>query len=279
MEPIIRPPSEAYSYLVLAMSGCSHNACTFCPTYKNRTFGLRDIEVVKKEFDAGYRGQKRVFLADGDAMCIPTDRLIELIRHIRNHDVERVSSYATPRSILRKSATELKGLRGSGLDMVYMGVESGSEAVLESVKKGVSRAEIIHAGRKVKSCGIKLSVTIILGLGGRENTVQHALDTATILNEIQPDYIGALTLMVVKGCELYYNNDFKQLNDFEYLKELLMIIENLDVKSVFRSNHASNYLSVGGDLPDDKEKMIAVLRKFIDGSDINKLKKEYDRGL
>jgi len=283
MQAIIRPPSEAYSFILLAMLGCSNNTCTFCPSYKNRKFEIRPTEEVIKEFDNNYNNQEKVFLADGDAVVIPNKELIKILKHINKREVKRISSYITPKTALNKSLEELKELKENGLDLVYLGVETGDNNLLKDIKKNVTSKQMIEAGKKIKSSGIKLSVTIILGLAGKENSKQHALETAKILNEIGPDYIGALTLMVVPGTEMYdkiNKGEMQELTTFEYLEELNLIVENLNLTNcIFRSNHASNYFEVKGTLPEDKSLMLDNLKNILENKDNRNLRPEFLRGL
>jgi len=283
MQAIIRPPSEAYSFILLAMLGCSNNTCTFCPSYKNRKFEIRPTEEVIKEFDNNYNNQEKVFLADGDAVVIPNKELIKILKHIKKREVKRISSYITPKTALNKSLEELKELKENGLDLVYLGVETGDNNLLKDIKKNVTSKQMIEAGKKIKSSGIKLSVTIILGLAGKENSKQHALETAKILNEIGPDYIGALTLMVVPGTEMYdkiNKGEMQELTTFEYLEELNLIVENLNLTNcIFRSNHASNYFEVKGTLPEDKSLMLDNLKNILENKDNRNLRPEFLRGL
>lgn len=280
MQAIIRPPSEANSFILLAMLGCSNNTCTFCPTYKKRKFAIRNVDEVIKDFEEQYNCEKRVFLADGDAISMPFDDLVKILKHIRKYDVERVSSYITAKSALDKSLDELKQLKDLGLELVYLGLESGSDAVLKDVKKNMTVKEMIDASKLIKKAGIKLSVTVLLGLGGKEKSFLHAKATANALNQMNPEYIGALTLMVVKGTELYEkvkNGEIKELVGYGYLQELYWIIEDLECHSLFRSNHASNYVSIGGKLPEDKEKMLEELKCVLESK--GSLKPEMFRGL
>jgi len=281
MQAVIRPPSEAYSFILLAMLGCSNNTCTFCPSYKSRKFAIRPTEEVIKEFDNNYREEEKVFLADGDAIVIPNKELVKILKHIKQNNVKKISSYITPTTTLNKSLSELKELKENGLDLVYLGVETGSDELLNDIKKNVNAKEMIEAGKKIKASGIKLSVTIILGLAGKIDSKHHAKETAKVLNQIQPDYIGALTLMIAPGTEIHTklkSGKFKQLSTFEYLQELYWIIEDLELENcIFRSNHASNYFSVGGTLPEDKEKMLEELKTIIENK--GRLKPEFLRGL
>ena len=279
MHAIIRPPSEAYSFILLAMLGCPHNNCTFCPSYKDRKFKLKPIKEILHEFNQHYRNEKRVFLADGDAISIPQQDLITILKHVKKHNVERISSYITARSALNKSIEQLKQLKDAGLDLVYLGIETGNNSLLKEIKKGVTRVEMIKAANKIKKAGINLSVTILLGIGGKTKSQIHAIDTASILNQIQPDYIGALTVMAVKGTEFHKDiseGKIQQLEIFDYLEELKVIIKNLEVSSIFRSNHASNYLAIGGTLPEDKEHMLSNIEE---AKRSDNLRSESDRAL
>ncbi len=284
MQAIIRPPSEAYSFILLAMLGCSNNTCTFCPSYKQRNFSLRSTEEVIKEFDNNYREEEKVFLADGDAVVIPNKDLVKILKHIKKQStVKRISSYITPKTALNKSLEELKELKQAGLDLVYLGVETGDNQLLKDIKKNVTSNEMTKAGKKIREAKIKLSVTIILGLAGKENSLDHAKETASLLNQIQPDYVGALTLMIAPGTVMYTklkSGEFNQLSTFEYLQELYWIMEDLDLKDcIFRSNHASNYFSVAGTLPEDKKLMLDDLKNILENKNKKNLKPEFLRGL
>jgi len=197
---VFRPPSEAYSLIVQATIGCSHNQCTFCDMYKEKRFRIRRLEEVKSDFDlarAQYRRVERIFLADGDALMCRADHLAELLQYIRTlfPECERVTSYGSPKSILVKTPEELRMLHELGLEMVYLGLESGSDEVLRRVNKGETAAEIIRAGQMVRNAGMKLSVTAIAGLGSTELSEEHAVQTARALSEMRPEYIGLLTLL------------------------------------------------------------------------------------
>ena len=206
---VIRPPSEASSFLLPVTIGCSHNGCTFCPTYIGVDFRIRPLEDVKKDIDKvaqNYsRSVRRVFLEEGDALIYPQRKLVEVLKYLNKQfpDLERIGTYATPQSALIKSVDELKELRHLGLKIAYLGVETGDEKLLQKVKKGATYSQIAEAGRKLKQAGIITSVTVILGLGGVEGSENHALQTARILTDIDPDFSGALTLLIVPGTPLY----------------------------------------------------------------------------
>lgn len=284
---IIRPPSEAYSLLLQVTVGCSHNRCTFCPTYKGVKFRIKSREeIVADIMEAGrYRHVEKVFLCDGDALIIPQPRLLEILRLLKEQlpGIKRVGLYGNAKSILRKTPEELAALKELGLGIVYLGVESGNEDVLREINKGVSYEQLVAAGRRVKDADITLSVTVILGAGGKERSVEHARDTARILTDIDPDYVGALTLMIVPGTLLYaaYDNGEFQLPDqFGFLNELgIMIANSRFTRCFFTSNHASNYLPVRARLPEEKERTVAMIQKVIAAANRGVLRPEYARAL
>jgi radical SAM superfamily enzyme YgiQ (UPF0313 family) len=303
---IIRPPSEWKSYFLPLTSGCSNNTCTFCAYYGSK-LQATDVADVKREIDAlalftqtGMRlpdiprvvyavaqdwDGKRIFLQDGDALVYPFPKLREALQYLNEKlpDVERIGTYGTPQDILRRSVDELKGLRQLKLGIFYTGLETGDDTLLEKIGKGVTSDGVIEAGRKVKEAGITFSVTVILGLGGIEGSKKHALETARVLTDIDPDYVGALTLTLVPGTPLYEQwekNEFHPLSPFQSLEELKLIIENSDFTNCFFSSmHASNYLSVRGKLPQDKEGMLKQLEKVLASRDPSLLRPEFLRGL
>lgn len=271
---VFRPPSEAYSLIIQATIGCSHNQCTFCDMYKEKRFRIRRLEEVKSDFDlarAQYRRVERIFLADGDALMCRADHLAELLQYIRTlfPECERVTSYGSPKSILVKTPEELRMLHELGLEMVYLGLESGSDEVLRRVNKGETAAEIIRAGQMVRNAGMKLSVTAIAGLGSTELSEEHAVQTARALSEMRPEYIGLLTLLFELPTPLmqdWQEGRFYLMNPVEIAAETLILLENIDSEgSVFRANHASNYVNLAGTLNRDREAMCARLRAALDG--------------
>ncbi len=303
---IIRPPSEWQSYFLPLTRGCSNNTCTFCAWYGSK-LQLRDIDDVKKEIDAlalftedGVRSPaipdiayavarqwngKRVFLQDGDALVYPFPKLKESLQYLckRLPGLERIGIYGTPQDVMRRRVNELEELRELKLGIIYLGIESGDDEVLRSVNKGADYHQIVEAGRKVKEAGIILSVTVILGLGGVERSREHSLQTARILTDIDPDYGGALTLTLVPGTPLYHQwqqNIFSPLSPFGSLQELQTIIENATFSDCFFSSmHASNYISIRGRLPPDKERMIKELEYVLTRRDSSLLRPEFMRGL
>lgn len=264
-----RPPSEARSLILQATIGCSNNTCTFCGSYKTKRFRIKSLDQLKDDVytvENYYKEVNRIFLADGDALVIKTNQLKDTLDFLYNEfpRLERVGVYASPQNLLQKSVDELITLKDHGLGIIYLGVETGSDYLLKKVKKGVTRDQMITAGSKAVESGILLSVTIIIGLGGPELSESHAKETAFILNAINPDYVGALTLMVVEGTELYQQyqkKEFTLLTPGETLQELYWLIESLDITTVFRSNHASNYLPLGGDLPQDKGRLLQEIKR------------------
>lgn len=284
---IIRPPSEAYSLLLQVTVGCSHNKCTFCPTYKGEKFRIKSFAEIEEDIleASDYRSVEKIFLCDGDALIIPQPRLVEILVSIHKHirSMKRVGCYANAKSILRKTPEDLVQLRKLGLKIVYLGVETGNEDLLKKINKGATYAQIVEAGRRIKNAGINLSVTVLLGIGGIEKSVAHAFDTAKILTEIDPDYVGALTVMVVPGTPLhedYISGRFVLPDTFGFLRELEIMIAHSDFTNCFfTSNHASNYLSIRARMPEEKEKTVRMIHHVIQSGDHRQLRPEYLRGL
>ena len=284
--PLYRPPSEGNSLIIQATLGCSHNKCSFCNMYKSKKFTIKSLEDIKNDinyFRQIYAHVERIFLADGDALIIPTEDLKELLVHIKKvfPECSRVTLYGSPKSILLKTPQELSDIKDLGLSMIYMGIESGDDEVLNDINKGVSSEDLIKATKKVKDANILLSVTVIAGIGGRENSKSHAIKTGEIISSMTPDYLGVLTLMVEEETALYnkiLKKEFELLNDKEILTEIKLLIEHIDVKKpvVFRCNHASNYISLSGNLPKDKEALLNQINHY---QDTNKLKREEERKL
>lgn len=271
---VFRPPSEAYSLIVQVTIGCSHNKCTFCDMYKEKRFRVRPIEDVKADFDEArrqYRQVDRIFLADGDALMCRAEHMADILRYIRQvfPECERVTSYGSPASILCKTQEELNLLHELGLDMIYLGLESGSDEVLRRINKGETADEIVRAGLMVKTAGMKLSVTCIAGLGSLELSETHAKETAAALSRMKPEYIGLLTLLFELETPLmrdWKEGRFYLMNPVEIARETLVLLENIDAEgSVFRANHASNYVNLAGTLNRDRDAMCARLRQALDG--------------
>lgn len=270
---VYRPPSEARSWILQATIGCSHNKCSFCSMYKDKEFRIRDMDEIFDEIEnvsKMYPEVNRVFIADGDALIIKTRHLEKIIQKIKENfkNCSRIGIYSSPNSIHLKSLEDLILLRDKGLDIAYLGLESGSDKVLDYVNKGDTKSGIINAGKKLKEAGIKVSITVISGLGGVELYKEHAIETADAINEINPDYLGLLTLMIEPGTKLYddvKSGEFVLLTPQEIALETLMILENINSPgTVFRSNHASNYIPLKGTLNEDKDYLIRQLKRAID---------------
>jgi radical SAM superfamily enzyme YgiQ (UPF0313 family) len=282
---VYRPPSEATSLILQATIGCSHNTCTYCVSYLDKQFRIKSLKEMERDIKAVlpyYRDTRRIFLADGDALAIPAPQLLELLAMLRKSfkELERVSIYGSPGNIRKKTAEELKALKEAGLGIIYIGLESGSDAILRSVKKGALSKDMIAAAKKVKAAGIALSVIWILGLGGKERSEEHARETARVLNAMDPEYAGALTLMVVEPapiCREVEAGALTLLDPKESLEELRRVVEKLELSHcVFRVNHASNYANIRGTLPQDKQKILAQIDEALGRSEY---KPEWMRGL
>jgi radical SAM superfamily enzyme YgiQ (UPF0313 family) len=268
---IYRPPSEAYSLIIQVTVGCSHNKCTFCSMYKDKRFHIRQPEDVIKDLEemrTYYSRVGRIFLADGDALCLANSKLLPVLEAIRRlfPECERVAVYGSALDALRKTPAELEELRDAGVGIIYIGAESGNPEVLRRVKKSGTREQLIDGVRAIEDAGIRASVTFISGLGGQELWREHAEDSASMLNAMQPYYASLLTLMVEPIAPLYKDiqeGRFKYLTPAQVMDETELFLTNVDLKKpcVFRSNHASNYLSLRGDLPADKELMLAQIRE------------------
>ena len=284
---IIRPPSEAYSLLLQVTVGCSHNRCTFCGTYRQKKFKIKPLERIEKDLREAttYGPVSRLFLCDGDSLIIPQPRLVEILQMINRYlpGLERIGSYANTKSILRKSVDDLRQLRELGLKILYLGVETGNAELLTKIIKGATREKMVEAARRVKEAGIELSVTVILGIGGIEKSIEHAMDTASLLTEMDPDYVGALTLMFVPQTELYEDylaGRFVLPDKIGFIRELYLMIANSNFTDCyFTSNHASNYLPIKARLPRQKEKILKMIGAVIEENDVGRMRPEYLRGL
>jgi len=284
---IIRPPSEAYSLLLQVTVGCSHNKCTFCGTYRQKKFRIKSLEQIKKDLREAsrYENVEKVFLCDGDALIIPQPRLEEILKLIDDNipNIKRIGTYANAKSILRKSVDEIKKLRDLGLKIIYLGVETGNVELLQKIKKGVTYEQMVEAAHRVKEAGIILSITVLLGLGGIEKSIEHAIDTAKILSDMDPDYVGALTLMLVPETELYKDylaGRFVLPDTFGFIRELYLMIANSNFTNCyFTSNHVSNYLPIKAYLPREKEKILKMIGSVIEEKNVSRMRPEYLRGL
>ena len=283
---IIRPPSEANSIILQVTLGCSHNKCTFCGTYKGQRFEIKPDSTIFEDimFASQYfKKQRRIFLCDGDALIIPQKRLLNILNKIEKIMpwITRVGVYANCKSLKLKSLEELITLKNHGLGIIYMGLETGDDVTLKKIQKGVLSESMILMGKKVKAAGIKLSITVLLGIAGKKRSEIHALKTGGILSEIDPEYIGALSLMLLPNTPLYrdyVSGKFQLLSSFEMLTELRNMIAATHLsKGLFHANHASNYLPVKARLPGDKEKTLEVLDRAINKEIA--IKPEYLRAL
>lgn len=279
---VYRPPSEANSFILQATIGCAHNKCTFCGMYKDKVFRVRSQEAIHADLEGiqkVYPSIKRFFLADGNALVLKTQSLIALLQKIKSlfPMCERVSLYASPMDILRKSLEELVQLREQGLGIVYMGIETGSDTILKTIQKGSNSDEMVAAGKRVVASGLTLSTMIISGLGGRRDSEHHAVESARVLSAIDPHYISLLTLMVEEGTPLkaaVLDGQMELLSAREVLAETQLFLEKLQVShAVFRSNHASNYVSLKGDLPRDQKRLLDQLREAqkLSDADLNRV--------
>ena len=271
---VYRPPSEAHSLIVQCTLGCSHNKCAFCIMYKEKQFSINPPEQVLGDLAEArtyYPRIERVFLADGDALILPMDYLLTVLDYIRDHfpECERVSAYASTKALMRKSDDELKALREHGLQMVYVGLESGDEELLKKYDKGVTAEQIIEHSLRAKAAGMTLSVTAINGMGGREESEKHALATAAALSRIKADYVAMLTLRVYSGTPLHdwiERGELTMLGPQELALENRLILQHIDSEgSVFRSNHASNYLPLKGTLNRDRDALIERIDQALAG--------------
>lgn len=272
IQPLYRPPSEANSLILQITLGCSHNKCTFCYMYKNKDFKIKSIENIKKHIIEAKNynpNPRRIFLADGNVLCLSTEKILDILRLIKKYfpDVERISSYSGPLDLLRKSKEDLKLIKDSGLDMLYIGVESGSDEVLNFINKGVSQNEMIEAGKKAKNAGFILSCMIISGLGGKDFLKIHALESSKVISAINPDFFSLLTLLVAEGTtmkEMVDSGKFELLNPTETMLETKLMIENINLDNcVFRSNHASNYVRLKGILNSDKDDILNTINNAL----------------
>lgn len=262
---VYRPPSEANSLIVQVTIGCSHNGCSFCSMYKEKRFRVRDLKDIIEDLEQAkltYGVVKKVFLADGDALVLETNKLKVILSKVRElfPQCERVGIYATAKDILSKSLEELKELKDFGLGIVYLGVESGSNEILSSINKGVTVNDMIMAGCKIKESGVKLSTTLISGIGGTKKTSEHAIESAKLISAINPDYVGFLTLMLEPGTLIYeevQKGSFNILTPEEIMYETREFLQKVEVTNcIFRSNHASNYMPLAGTLPQDKNQLL-----------------------
>ena len=264
----IRPPPEAYSILLQVTLGCSHNKCTFCGTYKDKRFGIKDNDIILNDilFASKYmKGQDQVFLMDGDALIIPQKRLMWILERIKEHLpwVKRIGAYANTKSIRKKSLQELTELRENGLGMIYLGVETGDDEIRKKISKGTSAKQCLEMGKRVKDAGIQLTVTLLLGIGGKEKSLDHARATGELVSAIDPDFASALTVMLIPGTPLweeYERGDFQMPDERGLLIEMREMIAHTNLShGLFSSNHASNYLPIRAWLPEGKQELLDII--------------------
>lgn len=268
---VYRPPSEGRSLIVQVTIGCAHNSCTFCNMYKDKKFRVRTMEEIMKdllEAQAMYGPYvRRVFLADGDALVMKTEDILTILKAVEElfPNAERVSSYGTAQDILRKSEEELRALAAAGLGIIYMGAETGDDEILKYINKGVTSAEIIAAGQKLKRCGLQSSITLISGLGGRGKVKEHARSCARLISAINPEYASFLTLRLYEGTPMYddvVSGRFERITPDEIIDEMTEFLQNVDSPgTVFRTNHASNYVVLKGDFNRDIHAMLKQLEQ------------------
>ena len=283
---VIRPPSEAFSIILQVTLGCSHNTCTFCGTYREKPFAIKPWAQIEADiaFASQYcKRQHTLFLADGDVLALPHADMIRLLETIQQQVpwVRRISSYASSHNIAAKSDEELRQYRERGLLRLYLGLESGHDPTLKTIAKGVDSAAMVAAAQRLHQADIALSVSCILGIAGAADSQAHALATAQVLNRMEPQYIGVLTLMLLENTPLfkqYQEGRFILPSQRELLLELRTLVEHLDLpRCLFSANHASNYLNLSGRLPKDREEMLALIDQAIEGT--VQLKNEQQRAL
>ena len=285
---IYRPPGEWRSYLLQCTIGCSHNKCTFCAMYKEKQFRVRPLEEILEDIDMARDyygpGVERVFLMDGDAIVMKTEQLLKILEKLYQNfpNLQKVTTYAGPKSTLSKSVTELKELHAAGLTRAYLGVESGSDAVLTAINKGCTAAQMLKAGQNLVEAGIDLWAILILGLTGQDGDwEEHVLSSAKMINEMKPRHLSAMTFAPAKGTLLGEDvlaGRFKVCTPDHILEECRVLIEHLDVDPLhFTSNHASNYLPLKGGLPEDKEKFLGLIDQALEGK--IRLRKTLNRGI
>jgi len=290
VEPLYRPPSEARSLILQVTNGCSWNRCTFCDMYTapQKRFRLKPQQEIEQELEQVAKSGhpvRRVFLADGDAMTMSFRRLKMIMAAINHHlpGIQRVASYCLPRNLKNKTVDELAELREMGLQLFYVGCETGDDLILERVKKGETYATSLAALRKIKAAGARSSVMILNGMGGKLYSRQHAINSARLMNEAQPEYLSTLVVSFPLGADRYqqgFNGEFEPLDPPALIQEMHTLLENLDLdNTIFRSDHASNYLVLKGTLNKDKQKLLETVQTAIDSPGVIPLREEWQRGL
>ncbi|MCL6591635.1 MAG: radical SAM protein [Firmicutes bacterium] len=286
IEPAIRPPAEAGSFLLQVTTGCSANQCSFCGAYMGKAFKVKSDAEIYRDLAEGsklYPEERRVFLMDGDALAIKNQRLLPILEQINRSfpKLTRIASYANGYNITGRSDAELRELADYKLKLIYIGLESGSQEILNHCGKRSGVAEMIEAVRKANSVGIKASVIVLLGLGGKKHSAEHVRETITALNQMQPRYLSFLSLMLIPGTPLFEEarrGEFQELSPLELLREAHDIVAGLNLdKTIFRSDHASNHLPLEGRFPADKGRLLRALKMGLEGQ--VRLKPEFLRGL
>jgi radical SAM superfamily enzyme YgiQ (UPF0313 family) len=271
--PLYRPPSEANSIIFQVTLGCSFNKCSFCNMYRTKDYSERPWDEIKSEIDIvakSFPQTKRIFLADGDALNLSTEKLVQILDYINEKfsNLERISCYAMPKNLLQKTPDELTLLKKRGLNMFYIGIETGNDILLKKITKGATSKSIIDACNRAKNSGFIISCMIILGIGGKKYSVDHIKETARVVSEVSPNFLAALTLIIEDGVHdefmKKFGEPFETVDDSLILDELEMLLNEINPNSpvVFRANHASNVYSIGGNLPEEKEKMMALVRSL-----------------
>ncbi len=288
--PLFRPPSEAGSLIFQVTLGCSWNKCLFCDMYKTKKFQVRPFGELERdvvEMSRQYPGTKKIFLADGDALAAPVDHILKALELINRRfpDLQRISTYASPRNLKSLTLDELKMFRERKLDILYMGIETGNEELLRKIRKGATGKQMIEGSKKAIEAGLRMSTFIILGLGGMEGSYAHAKDSAHVVNGIDPQFLAALTLMLCQDEKEYeekvMGGGFKLIDMKQSLQELRWFVEDLELTSCkFGTEHASNYLSISKTtLPEDKEQVLRLIDRALKDSSSGLLRPEWSRGL
>jgi len=288
INPFFRPPSEAKSFILQATIGCSHNNCTYCAMYRKeeQKFRVRPMDEIKEIIDTATQSDlidDRVFIADGNALVLSKKKLIEIMDYLKekNPCIERIRMYANVGDILRQGTSNLKELKEHGLDMVYIGFESGDDIVLERIKKGANHEQTVSASLILKEAGIMNSAMVLLGMGGTDRSLEHAEATGKLLTGCDPEYVGALSLQVRPGAPLFEEmerGEFELPNKFQLVKELEVLVQNTELTDgYFFSNHISNYLPIKAKFPEDKERVLAEIRTVLESGDESLLRPDYYR--
>ncbi len=286
--PYFRPPSEHKSFILQATIGCSHNNCTYCAMYRKDTqkFRVRPMEEIKGIIDNAVSSElitDRVFIADGNALVLSTNKLLEIMGYLKKSvpGLERITMYANVGDILRKSQEDLNLIKENGLEMIYIGFESGDDVVLERIKKGANFDETVEASKKLKKAGIINSAMVLLGVGGKERSIEHAHATGKLLTESDPEYVGALSLQIREGAPIHQEwkeGKFELPEKFQMIKELEIIVENTNLTNgYFFSNHISNYLPIKAKFPEEKDKVLEQIREVLKANNEDLLRPDYYR--